>query len=311
MFETKILDDFNGYGKCLYITNGVVDLAATIDVGPRIVRYGYVGESNIMLNDNKTCPFLEPQTSDEMKRYYGDNAAFYLRGGHRLWVSPEYYPETYYPDNNPVEYEILENGIVLTPPPQIENQLQMRITITLSEGSSDVELKHEVINTAKHNQTFAAWALSMCAPGGVEIVKMNTYSIPYLPNANITLWPFSQITDDSVYFGKKYFTLANPANGSTKYGFGLEHGDTYYVLGDTVFINKFTPKFPNGTYPDNGASYETFSCPWFTEMETLSETTTLAPNESIVHRENWALAKKPCDFNRKDEASIENFLNQL
>jgi len=40
MFETKIIE-YKDYGKCLSITNGIVDLAVTIDIGPRIIRYGF------------------------------------------------------------------------------------------------------------------------------------------------------------------------------------------------------------------------------------------------------------------------------
>lgn len=311
MFQTKIIDDFKGLGKCIHLTNGVVELMAALDIGPRICYYGFVGGKNILLEPDSPCPFLEPQTSEHMQRYYGKGSALYLRGGHRLWVSPEYYPETYYPDNFPIEYEIIENGVVLIQKPQIENQIQLKITITLSENSSDVTLKHEIKNLALHNQQISAWAISMLKEGGTEIIKRNTKAVPYLPNGNFVFWPFSMLNDDCLYISEKYFTLNNPAEGSTKYGFGLDDGETYYAIDDVVFINKFTPNFPNGVYPDFGSNYETFSCEWFTEIETLSESKTLAAGETIEHIESWKLVKKPCEFDRKNDDSIKNFLSKL
>ena len=32
--ETKFLDDYKGFGKCLYLTNGTVDVIVSLDIGP-------------------------------------------------------------------------------------------------------------------------------------------------------------------------------------------------------------------------------------------------------------------------------------
>ena len=64
MFETKIID-YKDYGRCLSITNGIVDLAVTLDIGPRIIRYGFVGGANIMLDDKS---LLRPQTNEKFEK---------------------------------------------------------------------------------------------------------------------------------------------------------------------------------------------------------------------------------------------------
>ena len=43
--------DFEYYGNCVHITNGIIEVIVTIDVGPRIVRFGYVGGENMLYND--------------------------------------------------------------------------------------------------------------------------------------------------------------------------------------------------------------------------------------------------------------------
>lgn len=311
MFETKILDDYKGYGKCLYVTNGTVDLIFTIDVGPRIVRYGFVNEQNILLDDYLNCVNMRPTSTEQLRFYYGEDAWHSYFGGHRLIVAPEYYPRTYYPDNKPVPYEIIENGVILTPDEQKINELQMRMTVTLSESGPEVFLKHEITNTAKHNQEFAVWTPTLCNKGGVEILRRNTSYLPFMPNQNIVTWKQTDFTADYLYLGKKFFTIANPVDESLKLGFSLEHGEAHYVLNDDVFTKFYSPNYPNGVYTDMGCSYETYSCCNFTELETLGEYKTVGAGETSEHCEKWTLRKKPCDFDRKDEASIENMLSKL
>ncbi len=307
MFETKIIE-YKDYGKCLSITNGIVDLAVTIDIGPRIIRYGFVDDINIMLDDRS---FFNHQTDEKFEKYYGKGKFYCGYGGHRLWISPEYYPEMYYPDNDPVQYEIVGNSVIFTPPVQVENDLQHRITVTLSDNSTEVQVKHEVQNLSDRNKEFALWALTMAAKGGVEIIPMNTDNTHLLPNRKMVLWPYTNPQADYIFLGKRYTTVQQPENSALKLGFDLKNGIAYYVLGDVVFTKKYYPNFPNGVYPDGGVSYETYSCSKFTELETLGELKKVAPGETVSHVENWSLCKKPCEVDYKNENSIDAFIAKL
>ena len=53
MIKTE-LKDYLDYGKVLCLTNGVIEAYVTIDVGPRIIRFGFVGGQNIMC-DNRAA----------------------------------------------------------------------------------------------------------------------------------------------------------------------------------------------------------------------------------------------------------------
>jgi hypothetical protein len=44
---------YKGWQHCLYVSNGVVKLIITLDVGPRIIRFGFVG------GDNQFCEFRD------------------------------------------------------------------------------------------------------------------------------------------------------------------------------------------------------------------------------------------------------------
>jgi len=47
--EFKDKYSWRGWPNCIHISNGEVDLIGTTDVGPRIMRYGFVGQKNLFL----------------------------------------------------------------------------------------------------------------------------------------------------------------------------------------------------------------------------------------------------------------------
>ena len=47
--EFKDKYSWGGWSNCLYVSNGEIDLVALTDVGPRIMRYGFVGKKNLFM----------------------------------------------------------------------------------------------------------------------------------------------------------------------------------------------------------------------------------------------------------------------
>src|SRR5882724_8237798 len=72
---------YGGWPNCYRISNGEVELIATTDVGPRILRYGFVSGQNVFR---------------EFKEQLGKSGEteWQARGGHRLWMAPEAVTET-------------------------------------------------------------------------------------------------------------------------------------------------------------------------------------------------------------------------
>src|SRR5438093_4647174 len=79
--------------NCYKLSNGTVELIVTTDIGPRIIRYGFVGEDNIF----GEIPEMKVPTE------LGDWRPW---GGHRLWTAPEAMPRSYSPDNTPIKFKI-------------------------------------------------------------------------------------------------------------------------------------------------------------------------------------------------------------
>ena len=47
----EIINSYENYGRCVKISNGTVEAYVTIDVGPRVIRYAFVGGENVLFND--------------------------------------------------------------------------------------------------------------------------------------------------------------------------------------------------------------------------------------------------------------------
>ena len=97
--------NYGGWPNCYRLSNPQVELIVTTDVGPRIIRFGFVGE------DNEFCEF------GEMLGKRGGNE-WRIYGGHRLWHAPEAEPRTYAPDNSPVRLERHGDVVRLIQPTQ-------------------------------------------------------------------------------------------------------------------------------------------------------------------------------------------------
>ena len=42
MVTVKEISSFKDYGRCVSISNGVIEAYVTVDLGPRIIKFGFV-----------------------------------------------------------------------------------------------------------------------------------------------------------------------------------------------------------------------------------------------------------------------------
>ncbi len=310
MLEIKEIESYKSYGRVLSISNGTVKAYVTVDLGPRIIYYGFVDGQNIMQSCRED---FGNKTDKEFTDFFGRGKAWENFGGHRIWISPEAYPDTYYPDCDKVNYEITENGAIFTPKAEIENGVAKSLEIKLDDDDTNMQVIMRVKNISGEDKKYAIWGLTVSEKGGTVIVPMNTNDTGLLSNRIISVWPYTDMSDKRIYWGKKYVTLAQDVNAEKpiKLGFDLNCGTVYYCLNDDVFCKKYDTNHPKGIYPDNGVSFETYTCNIFTEVESLGELKTVKSGETTTHIESWSLCKKPCEVDFKNDASIENMLNKL
>ena len=277
---------YGGWQNNLRISNGDVELIVTLDVGPRILSYKLVGGENVF----KEYP-------DQLGKSGEDS--WMIRGGHRLWTSPELPDRTYVPDNSPVEFEKLPSGAVVVTQPPDRFGFRKSIAIELAPEGSEVKLTHQIANVGDAPIEVAAWALTVMKPGGIEILPLPPYAPhpgdatggsaeDFGPSTELILWSYTVLNDPRWTFGAKYITLKHMDSGPTKLGLSRTCGWAGYLNGGTLFVKRFHYE-PSATYPDRGASFETFSNAEMVEMESLGPLDTLKPGESIAHDETWTL----------------------
>ena len=82
---------YSDFQNCIRLANGEAEVVVTTDFGPRIIAYNFTGGENVL----GLHPHAQVETALGVWKPYG---------GHRLWIAPENMPNSYTPDNEPVEY---------------------------------------------------------------------------------------------------------------------------------------------------------------------------------------------------------------
>ncbi|MBR2847378.1 MAG: hypothetical protein IKC41_04270 [Clostridia bacterium] len=283
MAITKEIVDYSIWGKCIHITNGREEVYVTIDFGPQIIRYGFVGKPNMFFEDVNDL-----QNKDLPKTGAFKNDKWHIFGGHRLWASPEAYPQTYYPAADPVEYELTENGCIVRQPVQEYTNIQTEMKIEMSDNG--VSIEHKLTNKNAWPVKLAPWAISVMAQGGTEVVPQPDKDTGLLNNRLLGLWPYTKLTDERVIWGDKYIVLNQDTNVKCSFKFGLngEKGFAAYLYEGMMFVKRHT-HIDGAEYPDGGMSFETYTDAKILEVETIAPLTEIKPDGYALHTETWQL----------------------
>ncbi len=268
---------YGGWDNCVRISNGIIDLVITVDVGPRIIRYGFFDKKNEFCEVEKT-----------LGKTGGSDWLIY--GGHRLWHSPEDRERTYEPDNSPVRWEEIPSGIRTIQNRETLTGIIKEMEITVSAENSKVNILHRMTNSGLLPLDLSLWSISAMAPGGREVVPVSGADTGLLPNRRMVLWPYTKLDDPRLRFEGDYMIIQHdPAmRAPMKIGTSNESEWAAYFNNNHLFV-KYYKHEKDARYPDFGVSYETYVNDFMLEMETLSPSTRLEPGAYAEHREKWQL----------------------
>ena len=269
-----------GLPNCYRLSNGVVEVVVTTDIGPRIIRYGFAGGDNMLA---EMPPTKKP-----------DPAKWEVWGGHRLWTAPEAMPRSYAPDNSSIEHrQEGASGIRLTQPVEQSTGIQKEIVVTLSPSGTDVTVLHRLTNRNLWAIEVAAWGLTVMRGCGTAIVPQEPYKShddALLPARPMTLWSYTNLADPRWQIGPKYIRLSTKTSmkESQKVGVMNKVGWAAYALAGTLFVKRI-PFEEGASYPDFGSNTEVYTAGDFIEVESLGPMRRLEPNQATEHVERWAL----------------------
>ena len=285
--------NYNGWPNCIRLYNDEIELIVTTDIGPRIVKFGYINKQNFF--------YLVPE-------HYGKigGGEWRIYGGHRLWLAPETMPHSYNPDNEKVEFAVYNNRIKLIQPKETITGIVKEMEITLSHDKNEVKVLHRLVNQNLWDVEVAPWSLSVLAQGGRAIVPQEPYGEGddyLLPARPLALWQFTKMNDPRWIWGAKYIQAKQDTSAISEQKIGVmnKQGWTAYCLNGELLIKKFDFN-PDALYPDYGCNNEIYINGHFLEIETLGPLTKIPPGGVVEHMEHWLLTKATAD---ESEESID------
>ncbi len=290
---------YGGWPNCVRLTNGKVELIATTDVGPRIIRFGFVGGQNLFREYKESAGLIG---GEEWRLY----------GGHRLWHAPEAMPRTYAPDNSTVAYKFENNTLKLSQTVEASTGIEKQIEVTLDDKEDRVSLVHRLINRNLWEVELAPWCLSVMAQGGRAILPQERF-IPHteelLPARPLVLWYYTNMADPRWKWSTRYIQLQQDPSNSKPQKIGIRNtlGWAAYQLGEDLFIKRF-PFDDKASYIDYGSNNEIFTNEAMLEVESVGPVTRLAPGAQVEQKETWYLFKAKVG---EDDASIDTVLLPL
>jgi len=272
---------YAGWQNCYRLDNSIVEIIASSDVGPRIISFRFKGKENLFY-----------ENPAELGKTGGDSWMAY--GGHRLWLAPESTKRTYFPDNDPVEVKILDDGLQLTSRVEKTTGIQKMIEIRVEPSEPKVHVKHYMTNLGMWPVTFAPWAISVLRPNGIVVFPhppRDHHPESLLPSHSISLWGYTRMTDPRWTWGDEYILLRQDPSqeDAQKIGMLNTSGWAAYVYNNTAFI-KFFPYLAETRYEDIGSNLESYTNKNYLELETLGPAQTVALDETITYEETWYLA---------------------
>ena len=265
--------EFSGLKNCIRLSNDTIDLIATTEIGPNIVRFGFVGDRN---------------------EFFGEPPRMW--GGHHLRHAPEDKARNF-PENSPVAVEKHDTFIRLTQPTEIPTGIQKEIDIPTSFKGNHVKITNRLYNRGLWPVEVAPWSIDLVGRDGKGIIPMPPYvpqgtpGASVLPTTCISVWCYSDLTDPRLTIGKKYIMVRQDLKvpGSYKIGMNVPDGWTAYYNNGHLFVVTFDYK-KDAKYPDFNNTVQFWTGQGF-ELETLAPLSILNPGESAEHIENWFLFK--------------------
>lgn len=292
--------------RALSLKSEQVELIISIEFGPRILSYRRIDVDGVNFMKN-----FEDQLADFKK----DEWQSY--GGHRLWMAPEVYPDTYYPDVDEVEYYFEEDRGILTLLCQIESKSKLQKEFRIYfEADNLVKIEQNVYNRGDKAVTFAPWSLTVMAAGGRAVIPQEKY-VPhgekegqsFLPARPLVLWKFTDMSDPRFTFGKNFVQIRQDDAYESKQKIGMCNtlGYSMYTLGNQTMVKYFD--YEDGAeYPDMGCNCEFFTMPGFLEMEALSPLQTVEAQGVASVNEMWEILDFPLP---EDDAEIAKVIAEV
>lgn len=278
--------NYKNFGKCAKLSKGGKTMLITVDIGPRIIFYGFDNGENIFFED---IDDTINRDSDYIKTNLKGKGIWHIYGGHRIWKSPEY-EDSYYPDNSPVKVLELSNGVSFVSDTEITTGLQKILNIYMDDNGN-ATIDHIFLNQGKHTTPkIALWTLSVMDKGAKAEIPLSTKDTGLLANRNLVLWSYTDINDKRLSIQNDKITVSQSCDAETALKIGTYVDKQVKVnIKGMIFTKDFDRK--GGDYADFHCNVECYTNKHMLEIESLSNLQSLEIGQSLMHTEHWTLTK--------------------
>ncbi|MGE9295135.1 MAG: hypothetical protein ACQKBV_02465, partial [Puniceicoccales bacterium] len=218
---------------------------------------------------------------------------WHLRGGHRLWHSPEADPRSYDPDNTAIKISELDEGKELhleAPGPDPSGIVKSIQIVAL--GEETFKVTHRLRNTLQWAVQLAPWALTVLETGGYATLPLppkGQHPADLLPTYSLVPWSYTDFSRPEWIFHRDYIGVdTSMAKVPQKLGITSYPGWGAYWQEAGTFVKAAAFDFRK-SHPDFGSVYEMFFNDAMIELETLGALTSLPPGANVEHTEYWGV----------------------
>lgn len=293
MITTRIAP-CEGLDNCLWVSNGIVEIAATLNAGIRLVFYGFCGRENML------------KVLEEKERAEGKEQV----GGWRMQCEPSAAPEL---SKQPIRYEKTENGVRLSEQPEAGKPIRA-LEISFVPGSSEVNLVRSLtLPEGGEGCRINTWSAAMLEEGGLAVLPQNRGgAADCIPNRTVALWPGTSMADPRIHWGQDHILVQQANMRPAKLGISCEEGwAAYFNMGDLMIL-RFAGQHREDyrAYADRGCNLAAATDEHCTELIAQSALCELRAGESVSFAESWTLYSDiPCP--PMDEAKAAETLRGL
>ena len=110
-------------------------------------------------------------------------------------------------EDGPVEILPVEHGIKIKKQVDAVSGIEKSIQVVLPDQIPKVVITHELKNCNSAPVKCAPWAITQLRTGGTAILPMNNIDTGLLPNQNLVLWPYTDLGNRNIRFGRQFLLV--------------------------------------------------------------------------------------------------------
>ena len=264
-------------GRIYFMTDGKTDVGVALDFGIRIVHLSCAGMDNLYYQ--QPADLSDGFTTPDGWRLYG---------GHRMWLAPEG-DHSYHPDNDPVNYKTLPNGVIVEQTLDPRQNIVKSLKITF-EKDGTLRLDHSFRNAGETPIVGASWGVNTLDGYGSATIGFSGVD-GLNPSRTVSLWGETDLNDSRLKFTKDSISVQHaPDPAYFKIGVYSREGKAVFQnKGQQLTLTFDTPEMDS--LPDNGCNFELFMSKQFLELEVLGVKTEILPGQAACHTERILMEK--------------------